>query len=93
MVDSAQGHDRFARRAPAGFSLFALLFCGFLFALTGSARAGTWQNAVALGGFNTVNLYTPDSLRIGSGSAGRGTQQEIYLPEFGRFSYFLIWSG
>ena len=83
--------SRGARRRVS--AVFALLFCGFLFALTGSARAGTWQNAVALGGFNTVNLYTPDSLRIGSGSAaaapGQAHNRKFTYPNSTDFPIFL----
>ena len=45
--------------------LFALALCG-----TATASAGSWQQNVTVGGFDNVNIYTPDSSSpIGSGKA------------------------
>lgn len=54
------------------FIPFALLRLGLLISilLPAHAGAGTWQNNQSLGGFNTVNIYTPDSnSSIGEGKA------------------------
>ncbi|UTA46905.1 PHB depolymerase family esterase [Simiduia sp. 21SJ11W-1] len=46
-----------------------LLACSCIF-FTLPALAGSWQNNVAVGGFNKVHLYTPDSVSpIGNGKA------------------------
>lgn len=47
----------------------ALLACSWLF-FSAHGMAGTWQNNVALGGFNKVHIYTPDSQSpIGNGQS------------------------
>lgn len=46
----------------------SLLLLALLPAL--SAHAGNWQNNVAIGGFNSVNVYTPDTVSpVGNGRA------------------------
>lgn len=67
MIFDASGVNRLlapGRPSRWYFALLGLLF----FAFSAPLAAGTWQQSQSLGGFNDVNVYTPDSVSpVGNG--------------------------
>ncbi|MGB0515049.1 MAG: hypothetical protein ACPGJE_09440, partial [Wenzhouxiangellaceae bacterium] len=66
--------DHEIHRAPGGdrglhrWLATAALVCLLALTVSSTARAGSWVNGLALGGFNAVNVYTPDSVSpVGQG--------------------------
>jgi len=66
-------HDKFGRatHSPGKFQRLAglgIVLCLLVLVASGNARAGSWANGLSLGGFNAVNVYTPDSVSpVGQG--------------------------